>query len=94
MAVIAEGKRVRVLNRKLIPLKRLKNAAHNPPSRIDPKFLKELIDSLDLIGQLHPITVTPQDVIIDGHRRWKARPGQAGWGLSPDIGRAWRCCCP
>jgi hypothetical protein len=66
------SKRVKVVNRKLIPLKRLKNAPHNPPGRVDKKNLRELMDSLDLIGLLHPVTVSASEEIIDGHRRCAA----------------------
>ncbi len=72
MVAATESKRVKVLNRKLIPLARLKDAPHNPPGRVDPKNLKELADSLDLIGLLHPVTVTASEEIIDGHRRCAA----------------------
>lgn len=63
------SKRVHSVTRKLIPLKRLKNAKHNPPRRIDPKNLKKLIDSMDMIGLLHPVTVSVDNTIIEGHRR-------------------------
>lgn len=73
-----QGKRVRVVNRQLVPVKRLKDAKHNPKGRIEPKFLRGLMDSMDLIGQLHPITISPNWVIIDGHRR-RAAARLLGW---------------
>ncbi len=66
---LVQSKRIKVVNRKLIPLSRLKNAPHNPPSRIEPRNLRELVDSLDMIGLLAPVTVNFVDEIIDGHRR-------------------------
>lgn len=55
--------------RKIIRLAELKEAAHNPPGRTAEKNLGKLVDSIDLIGLLHPITVGNGNVIIDGHRR-------------------------
>jgi hypothetical protein len=64
-----QSKRVKVLNRKLVPLHRLKNAKHNPANRILKKNIRALADSLDMIGQLCPVAITPEEEIIDGHRR-------------------------
>lgn len=55
--------------RKILRLDALKSAAHNPPNRVAEKNLKALVDSIELIGLLHPLTVTAGGVIIDGHRR-------------------------
>jgi hypothetical protein len=53
----------------MVALADLKPAPYNPPRRTTPKALKALIDSLDLLGLLSPITVSPGLDIIDGHRR-------------------------
>lgn len=55
--------------RQIIRLDELKEAAHNPPNRTAPKNLKSLVDSVELVGLLHPLTVTAGKTIIDGHRR-------------------------
>lgn len=72
MATAVEPKRIRVLTRKLVPLKRLKEAPHNPPGRTTLHNIRALIDSMDMLGLLHPITVTIDYEIIDGHRRLAA----------------------
>lgn len=71
-ATTSSSKAVKVTQRKLIPLARLKDAPHNPAPRVDPKNLRELVDSLEMIGLLHPVTVTTDEEIIDGHRRCAA----------------------
>ncbi len=78
MNVLVESKRVKVVNRKLIPLKRLKDAKHNPANRISPKNLVALMDSMDMIGLLSPVTITADEEIIDGHRR-VASAKALGW---------------
>src|SRR5688500_8487126 len=55
--------------RKIVKLADLKEAAHNPPNRTAEKNVKSLIDSIELVGRLHPITGTADLTIIDGHRR-------------------------
>jgi hypothetical protein len=64
--------------RKTVPISDLKTAPYNPPGRTAAKALKGLIDSMDLIGQLHPLTVSPSMQIIDGHRRLAAAKS-LGW---------------
>lgn len=67
--MIAESKRLMPTKRLLVPLKRLKNAPHNPPNRILPKNLRKLVDSMDLIGLLQPVVIAEDFTIIEGHRR-------------------------
>lgn len=64
--------KITVLMRKLVPLVRLTNAGHNPPNRVLPAKLKALMASMDVIGLLHPVDITPEYEIIDGHRRTTA----------------------
>src|SRR5580765_448363 len=65
-------------DRKLVPISRLKPAAHNPFRRTAKENIGKLADSMDLIGLLQPITITKDYVIIEGHRRWAAAK-QLGW---------------
>jgi hypothetical protein len=64
--------------RKMIRLADLTSAPWNPPGRTEAKALRSLIDSMHLIGQLHPITVGKDFQIIDGHRR-AAAAQSLGW---------------
>lgn len=66
------------ITRKFVPLDRLKDAPHNPPARVLEKNLRELADSMDRIGLLHPVTVSKDWEIIDGHRR-RAAARLLGW---------------
>lgn len=77
-AELVAYKQPRSITRKLIPLVRLKDAAHNPPARTLEKNLRELADSMDRIGLLHPVTVSRDWEIIDGHRR-RAAARLLGW---------------
>lgn len=67
--------------RKIIKVGDLKNAPWNPPRRILPEFTRDIEDSMELIGMLHPLTVTPFNMVIDGHRRL-AVAKRLGW---PDV---------
>ena len=69
---------IRPVERKLVPLDRLKPAQHNPSNRVALKVLSSLIDSMDRIGLLHPVTVTRDWTFIDGHRR-VAAARHLGW---------------
>lgn len=64
--------------RKMVAVKTLKNAKHNPPNRITKENIRSLAMSMDLIGLLQPITVTLDNEIIEGHRR-VASAKQLGW---------------
>lgn len=78
VVALEKAKSVRSVARKLVPLKRLTDAAHNPPARIADKNIRELVDSMDRIGLLHPITINAEYEIIDGHRR-VASARKLGW---------------
>lgn len=41
------------------------------PRQIRKDEAKRLLESLDQFGQIHPIAITPDNVIIDGHQREK-----------------------
>lgn len=55
--------------RQIVKVGELKEAAYNPPNRTSADRTKELEDSMELVGMLHPITITPDKSVIDGHRR-------------------------
>lgn len=55
--------------RKIVKVGDLKEAAYNPPNRTSAERTRELEDSMELVGMLHPITITPENTVIDGHRR-------------------------
>lgn len=50
----------------------LKTAHYNPKTRIKPDRIRVLVNSIGKIGLLYPILVTPDNVVIDGHRRLAA----------------------
>ena len=52
-----------------VQISRLKPAKHNPPNRVFRANLKSLMESMEKIGLLHPVTVSTDYEIIDGHRR-------------------------
>ena len=52
---------------KLVPIKSLKPAKHNPASRT--ANINGLARSIEEVGLLDPIKITPENDIIDGHRR-------------------------
>jgi hypothetical protein len=56
---------------KLVSLSQLKFAPWNPTNRTeeDNPALKRLADSMSKIGLIYPILVTPDNEVIDGHRR-------------------------
>lgn len=66
---VVESKRVKQVDRKLVLLKRLANAGHNPPDRISWDSVRSLADSMERIGLLQPIVITRNYELIDGHRR-------------------------
>lgn len=54
---------------RLFSAAKLISAKYNPPSRINPKNIKSLKDSIKSHGILQPILVDSKLNIIDGHRR-------------------------
>lgn len=58
--------------RAFVSIGKIKHTPHNPPSRVTEQNLKKLIQSLDSIGLLHPITIDTNNIIIDGNRRFAA----------------------
>lgn len=65
-------------SRQMVDVGSLKYAKHNPPSRITEKNLRTLVDSMETLGLLQPITVDLNYQIIDGHRR-AASAKKLGW---------------
>jgi hypothetical protein len=55
--------------RKIVKVGDLKEAEYNPPNRTSAERTRELEDSMELLGMLHPITTTPENSVVDGHRR-------------------------
>lgn len=55
-----------------MPLDRLRGAPYNPGSRLEARKLRKLADSMDLIGLIYPVVVTPDFMIVEGHRRTAA----------------------
>lgn len=64
--------------RGMVPLKLLKESPWNPANRISPQAIRDLKDSLDAIGLLHPVSITKDKQIIEGHRRVAAAKA-LGW---------------
>ena len=58
----------------MVHVDQLRPAPWNPPQRILPVNLRALVESMKQYGfrRASPITVTPDMMIIDGHRRWMA----------------------
>ena len=58
----------------VVHVDQLRPAPWNPPQRILPVNLRALVESMKQYGfrRASPITVTPDMMIIDGHRRWMA----------------------
>lgn len=52
---------------KLTPIKDLKLAKYNPPSRL--RTIPSLIKSIQEIGLLYPVLVDEKNRVVDGHRR-------------------------
>lgn len=50
----------------------LKAAKYNPVGRVDPKNIRDLVASIEAVGQLYPILIDRHFNIIDGHRRHAA----------------------
>jgi hypothetical protein len=67
--------------RAMVPLALLRDANWNPPNRISKTAIKSLADSMEKIGLLHPVTITKERMIIEGHRRVAA----AKWLKWKDI---------
>lgn len=67
-----------------LDVKKVKQAAHNPPNRISPKRIANLMKSLEKIGLLYPILVDADNNLIDGHRRL-ASAKALGWTTIPAI---------
>lgn len=65
-------------------LKDIKSAAHNPPGRVAKDHIRDLVGSIGDVGLLHPILVTEENVIIDGHRRAAAYK-ELGYETIPAI---------
>lgn len=61
-----------IKTQKNISVSQLKPAPHNPEGRMQPKRLRTLERSLAKYGQLMPLLVSADNVIIEGHRRWAA----------------------
>lgn len=55
--------------RQICKVGELIGATYNPPNRCSAERTRELSASMELVGMLHPITITPSRTIIDGHRR-------------------------
>ena len=58
----------------MVHIDQLRPAPWNPPQRILPVNLRILVESMKQYGfrLASPITVTPDMMVIDGHRRWMA----------------------
>lgn len=69
---------MKLTQRHLMKVERLKFASHNPANRTKPDAVRVLADSMDKIGLIHPVTVTGDLRIIDGHRRVAAAK-TLGW---------------
>lgn len=63
-------------------LKNLKRATYNPASRT--ADVSGLMESMEDIGLIYPVVVSPSKQIIDGHRRVKAAK-ELGWDTIPII---------
>lgn len=50
-------------------IKDLKPAAYNPPSRTRKETLGRLLESIEEVGLIQPLTVTKGGGVIEGHRR-------------------------
>lgn len=69
---------------KRVKLDSIKGAKHNPKGRIDAEKLKGLIRSIEEIGLVYPISISKDNVIIDGHRRHAACKS-LGWEEIPVL---------
>lgn len=76
-ATVQQGKRIKG-RREFVLLKRIKHTPYNPPNRTRKDNLIGLMNSLDTVGQLHPITISEDFVIVDGNRRF-ASAKFLGW---------------
>lgn len=65
-------------NVKLVNPKALKFAKYNPPNRTKKENLKDMIESLSKYGQLTPVIIRSNNVIVMGHRRTAAARA-LGW---------------
>lgn len=55
--------------RRFVKVDDLKPAPYNPAGRVEKKALRDLLDSLELLGQLSPVVISRDNGVIDGHRR-------------------------
>lgn len=62
----------------LLAIKDVKRSPWNPPSRIEEKRLRGLVESIEDVGLLYPILVGEGNRLIDGHRRLAAAI-KLGW---------------
>jgi hypothetical protein len=69
---------VKVPQTKLLRVDGVKEAAHNPASRVRPGALKALVRSMGEVGLIYPILVDQGHTVIDGHRRLAAAR-ELGW---------------
>lgn len=71
---------------KRMKVSELKGASYNPKSRSSPKavHLRRLEKSIEKVGLIYPIAVSPDGTVIDGHRRLQAVKN-LGWEEIPVI---------
>lgn len=58
-----------MMNVVFVEVKKLRCSDFNPPQRTDPKALQDLLESIKKGGIKHPLDVTLDNIVIDGHRR-------------------------
>lgn len=65
--------------RKLLDVNRVKDAPYNPNrTRLSRHALRPLVESMSRYGQLYPVLVDGNNVLIEGHRR-TAAARELGW---------------
>lgn len=69
---------------KTVPIGELKDAPHNPPSRIKKENVQRLAQSIEQYGLVYPPAVSDDMQIIEGHRRVAACK-LLGWTEMPII---------
>jgi hypothetical protein len=69
---------------KVVRVKGLKPAPHNPAHRIGAARIRKLVESMSEVGLIYPILIDQGGVVIDGHRRLAAAK-KLGWKEVPAI---------